>query len=262
MSKEIAGIRLIPMPNGAHYNFMQSTLERAKADEAVNGKLQAEIAALETALAKENDHLKVAQKSSLTALISAEDTKRDTLYIGYKNAVKGFFSLPEGDMKEAAVRLWDHVSNYKLNPNDQLDKQTGMLSNFIEDLEEQFKDDVAKLGLAPFVAGMKAANEQVRTLMKQRDDENSTKQVGATKVARRATDDVYRLLVKKVNAMALLEDETKYAAFIDGMNAQIIRYKREVLKQSGVSSGNGDGDSPITDPDTEGGNEDDRPIIE
>lgn len=263
MSKEIAVINLPPMPNGAHYNFMQTMLERVKATDVVKTKLEKDVAALEAALAVENDNLKVSQKSSLTAGISDGDVQRDAFFIGYKSAVKGFRSLPDGDMKDAALCLWEHLENYDLDPRAQLDKQTGMMTNFLEDLENKFKDDVATLGLTAFVTNMKTANEQVRTLMKQRDDEYSAKMVGAMKAARSVSDEAYRLVVKKINALALIEGEDDYARLIDEMNAQILRYKREVLKQK-VSGADKD-DSPVlgpSEPENPDEGEDDRPVIE
>ena len=76
---------------------------------------------------------------------------------------------------------------------------------------------------------MKEANNRVFELVTRRDTENSTKTVGAVKAARAVTDNAYRMLVKKVNAHALIEGDAAYASFIDEMNAQIARYKREAL---------------------------------
>ena len=39
-----------------------------------------------------------------------------------------------------------------------------------------------------------------------------------------------------MNAYALIEGPTDYQSFIDGMNAQIARYKREVLGQTSSST--------------------------
>lgn len=248
MAKEIIKISTASMSNGAHYNFMQSTLERSKANETVQEKAKGEIDALEAALARENENLKVATKSELTAGISEGDTRRDSYYTGYKTTVKGFTYLPAGEaMKAAADRLWSHIANYAINTQAQLDKQTGMMTNFIEDLEKELAADVTALGLTLFVTSMKGANEQVRTLMMQRDAAKGAKTVGATKADRALTDEAYDALVRKVNALAVVEGDEKYASFIDEMNGQNVRYKREVLGQkadmpsSSGSSGGGSG---------------------
>lgn len=56
-----------------------------------------------------------------------------------------------------------------------------------------------------FVTALKAANERVRTLT----------------ATRKASDEAYRLLVKFVNAYALIEGDSKYLSFIDYVNTEI-----------------------------------------
>jgi hypothetical protein len=65
----------------------------------------------------------------------------------------------------------------------------------------------------------------------QRTNEKMGVTVGALKAARTASDDAYRVLVKMVNALALVYGEKDYTAFIDYANTEITHYKREVLNQ-------------------------------
>lgn len=239
------------MSNGAHYNFIHATIDRVEADETIKTKVAAELAALKTALAMEDANLKVSRKSSLTDSIAEWDESRDDFYIGYKSAVSGFLKLPTGDMRTAAKALWQHIIDYSIDPKMQLDRQTGMMTNFIADLETKFATQVEALGLTVFREQMKEANDKVRELLKERDTELAPREVGATKTARRATDSAYQSLVRKVNAYAVIEGAADYQAFIDAMNAQIKRYKQEVLGQgvSGASSADTPADpSEPTDP--------------
>ena len=253
MAKEIGGITLTALSNGAHFNFMQTTLDLADACEAVVNKLSDDIAVFKKAFAVEDDKLKTMRKSELTEQIAQNDAIRDGSYSGYKGYVKGLFSLPAGDMLTAAKRLWNHIESYNIVTTDQLDKQTGMMTNFIDDLEKKYAEEITTLGLSSLVTTMKTANDNVRELMKNRNIETGSKGVGATKAARAATDDAYRAFVKKVNALALLEGDTAYASFIDEMNSQIVHFKREALNQS-VSSTTTTGDTTTT--------EDDAPVVD
>ena len=86
------------------------------------------------------------------------------------------------------------------------------------------------------------------------------------KAARAVTDEAYRLFVRMVNSLAMVEGDTAYASFIDEMNTQILRYKREVLgrKASGATADadtdagddapvvSGDGSDPIVGEDSDG----------
>ena len=229
--KEIYDINIQRMNNGAHFTFVSNILARAEADTAVKGKASELVSNFKVAVAAEDEALKISQKSLLTDDIAKADIDRDALYAGYKKAVEAFLAMPIADMAQAAKVLAQHIKDYKINTAGQLDKETGLLVNFITDLEDKYSAQVAKLGLTAFVTNMKEANERVRTLTLQRTNEKMGVTVGALKAARTASDDAYRALVKMVNALALVYGEKDYTAFIDYVNTEVTHYKREVLGQ-------------------------------
>ena len=229
--KEIYDINIQRMNNGAHFTFVSNILARAEADTAVKGKASELVSNFKTAVSAEDEALKISQKSLLTDDIAKADNDRDALYAGYKKAVEAFLAMPIADMAQAAKVLAQHIKDYKINTAGQLDKETGLLVNFITDLEDKYSAQVAKLGLTAFVTNLKEANERVRMLTLQRTNEKMGVTVGALKAARTASDDAYRALVKMVNALALVFGEKDYTAFIDYVNTEVTHYKREVLNQ-------------------------------
>lgn len=229
--KEIYDINIQRMNNGAHFTFVSNILARAEADTAVKGKASELVSNFKVAVAAEDEALKISQKSLLTDDIAKADIDRDALYAGYKKAVEAFLAMPIADMAQAAKVLAQHIKDYKINTAGQLDKETGLLVNFITDLEDKYSAQVAKLGLTAFVTNLKEANERVRMLTLQRTNEKMGVTVGALKAARTASDNAYRALVKMVNALALVYGEKDYTAFIDYANTEITHYKREVLNQ-------------------------------
>lgn len=246
--KEIYDINIQRMNNGAHFTFVSNILARAEADTTVKGKASELVSNLKAAVAAEDEVLKISQKSLLTDEIAKADSDRDALYAGYKKAVEGFLAMPIADMAQAAKILSQHIKDYKINTADQLDKETGLLVNFISDLEDNYAAQVAKLGLTAFVTNLKEANERVRTLTLQRTNEKIGITVGALKTARTASDDAYRALVKMVNALALVFGEKDYTAFIDYVNTEITHYKREVIGQKAKNPSTSGGSS-VTSPD-------------
>lgn len=237
--KEISDIYLGRMNNGAHFTYVSNLLARAEGDRAVSTKAAAQVAALKAAVEQEDADLKLSRKSMLSDEIAAADAKRDDFYVGYKKAVQGFLRLPVGAMANAAKVLSQHIKDYAIDPKMQLDRETGMLKNFIADLEGTYKQQVEALSLGEFVTCMKEANERVNRLLDQRGNEQLGTTVGALKASRKATDEACRMLVKMVNALALVEGEKDYAAFIDRTNTEIVRYKREVLGQASAPAGTG-----------------------
>ena len=246
--KEIYDINIQRMNNGAHFTFVSNILARAEADTAVKGKASELVSNFKATVAAEDEALKISQKSLLTDEIAKADSDRDALYAGYKKAVEGFLAMPIADMAQAAKILSQHIKDYKINTADQLDKETGLLVNFISDLEDKYAAQVAKLGLTAFVTNLKEANERVRTLTLQRTNEKISITVGALKTARTASDDAYRALVKMVNALALVFGEKDYTAFIDYVNTEVTHYKREVIGQKAKAPSTS-GSSSVTTPD-------------
>lgn len=246
--KEIYDINIQRMNNGAHFTFVSNILARAEADTAVKGKAADQVNNLKAAVSAEDEALKISQKSLLTDEIAKADSDRDALYAGYKKAVEAFLAMPIADMAQAAKVLAQHIKDYKINTADQLDKETGLLVNFITDLEDKYSAQVTKLGLTAFVTNMKEANERVRTLTLQRTNEKMGVTVGALKAARTASDDAYRALVKMVNALALVYGEKDYTAFIDYVNTEVTHYKREVIGQKAKAPSTS-GSSSVTTPD-------------
>ena len=246
--KEIYDINIQRMNNGAHFTFVSNILARAEADTAVKGKAADQVNNLKAAVSAEDEALKISQKSLLTDEIAKADNDRDALYAGYKKAIEGFLAMPIADMAQAAKILSQHIKDYKINTADQLDKETGLLVNFISDLEDKYAAHVAKLGLTAFITNLKEVNERVRTLTLQRTNEKMGVTVGALKAARTASDDAYRALVKMVNALALVYGEKDYTAFIDYVNTEVTHYKREVIGQKAKAPSTS-GSSSVTTPD-------------
>lgn len=246
--KDIYDINIQRMNNGAHFMFVSNILARAEADTTVKGKASELVSNFKAAVAAEDEALKISQKSLLTDEIVKADSDRDALYAGYKKAVEGFLAMPIADMAHAAKILSQHIKDYKINTADQLDKETGLLVNFISDLEDKYATQVAKLGLTAFVINLKEANERVRTLTLQRTNEKIGVTVRALKTARTASDDAYRALVKMVNALALVFGEKDYTAFIDYVNTEVTHYKREVIGQKAKAPSTS-GSSSVTTPD-------------
>ena len=227
---EIQSIFLGNMNNAAHFLFVSNMAERAEKDSAVSEKCKAQVAALREAVTAEDENLQISAKSLTTDKIAAADRLRDQLYAGYKKAVAGYVNFPMESMADAAKVLNQHIKDYKIDVQAQLDKETGLLVNFVQDLEDKFAEQVKTLSLGAFVEKLKSANEDVRSLTSQRTDERSAKTAGALKAARVASDEAYKLLTMHVNAHALIEGEEAYAAFIDYANTEIAHFKQKVLK--------------------------------
>ena len=217
--------------NGAHFQFIKNVSDRLATDTKIkeNAVGQAVIKALTEALTTEDKYLVLSQKSLLTDEIATADKERDTLFTGYRTAVKGFLNMPIAALAKNARELWQHLADYAIDPQMQLERETGLITNLCTDLVGKYATQVQALGLKAYVDALKTANERVETLLVQRTTDNSTKVVGALRTAREASDKALRNLSKVVNALAILGNPADYAAFIDFMNTLIKRYKEQAM---------------------------------
>ena len=231
---EIVLTDLSRLNNGAHFQFIKNVSDRLATDTKIkeNAVGQAVIKALTEALATEDKYLVLSQKSLLTDEIATADKERDTLFTGYRTAVKGFLNMPVAALAKNAHELWQHLADYAIDPQMQLERETGLITNLCTDLVGKYATQVQALGLKAYVDALKTANERVETLLVQRTTDNSTKVVGALRTAREASDKAFRNLSKVVNALAILGNPADYAAFIDFMNTLIKRYKEQAIPTS------------------------------
>lgn len=266
--KQLTDINLARMSNGAHFAFVERVLTRAKADTkamAVVGKF---VTALETAFAEEDKYLTLSRKSMKTDSIAKADAERDRLYRGVRKAVKAFMDTGVARFATPASVLWQSMKDYNINTSAQIDKETGLLTNLIDDFQGVHADCVEALALTDLVALMKTANEEVKTLTKERIDDRLGVATGALKAARNNTDDAYRTLTMAVNGYVVLNGDSELGALIDVLNLEIQHYKREVLGGkagapdtsapdggTGTETPGGDTDKPGGGTDKPGGNE-------
>ena len=230
--KHIEPISLEHMSNGSHFLFITDTVGLATADAKVKTKVTAELTALQTALKAEDDALALSKANLLSKEIKAIDAERDKHYKALRKAITFFLNHPDAQLVKAAARLEQLLKDYNINPAMQLDRETGLLLNLISDLETKSAADVTALSLTPVVQAMKQANDKLREVTRARANDRAVQIVGQLKQAQHASDEAYRTLVQKVNALAVVEGEADYADFISKMNEQVKHYKQEVLPKA------------------------------
>ena len=242
--KHIEPISLEHMSNGSHFLFITDTVGLATADAKVKTKVTAELTALQTALKAEDDALALSKANLLSKEIKAIDAERDKHYKALRKAITFFLNHPDAEQVKAAPRLERLLKDYNIDPKMQLDRETGLLLNLISDLETKSAADVTALALTPVVQAMKQANDKLREVTRARANDRAVQIVGQLKQAQHTSDEAYRTLIQKVNALAVVEGEADYADFISKMNEQVKHYKQEVLpkakkKDDGKQPGDG-----------------------
>lgn len=231
---DIKTIDLPKLNNGAHYEFMKVVNDRFASETALSANATAKkaIEALAAALKEEDRCLAISRKSLMTEDIREADSTRDDIYRSLRQAISGFAQAPVLDVARAAKTLALCMNSYAIKPSMQLDRETGLLHNFIADLETKYAAEVTKLGLTLYVAPLKEANAKVEQFIVGRTTAQSAIIAGELRAARLATDAAYRHLVKFVNALAMVSGTSDYDALNLFLNEYIDRYKQEALPKA------------------------------
>lgn len=168
---EINKISVARMNNGAHFLYNTDFYTRIDTETGVKEKITEALARYKQAIDLEDEALKVSQKSLNTDKIAEFDSKRDSLFIAIKNIVKAQLTVSDPLIHDAAIKVSQLIKDYNINTKDQLDKETGLMLNLINDLENKYAAEVEKLGLGMFLTQLKDSNFSVRSYTESRSKE-------------------------------------------------------------------------------------------
>ncbi|MBR4730797.1 MAG: hypothetical protein IK075_11135 [Prevotella sp.] len=196
-----------------------------------------------------DDAYKLSRASEYTQQIADEDTRRDGLYLALKNQVQMYQRFDfDAEKKAAATYLWNIMKKYGVDVNENYSEESGKLQQMIQELEADNTagHHITTLGISSLVAQLKTANEAVRTLMSQRNDERMLQEKAALSNARDVADERYRDLVLMINAATAMEDDQESIAGLGEVISQVnelIKYYRLYVVKSGTGGNNGGGSS-------------------
>ena len=228
---EINFLNLVAVSNGAHFVFVESICKRLDSETELlkNEYFKKAADTLKAAFNEENRYFALSKKNASTDEILAADADRDTLYSAYYRSVKSFLRVSSADLHTAAKTLWQSLVDYGIKPSMQLERETGAIQNLLEDCEQKYSAEVAKLGLQTVLASLKTANAKVSELLYSRTTEQSKQVAGALRKARQQSDEAFKQVRKVANAMATLGSAEALKPFADFVNQLIKRYEDEVL---------------------------------
>lgn len=237
MKENIQGIRLRQLPNGAHYTFVKRTLELAQQDEALMARCGAVVSQLEAALQNEVRFVGLSRKSMITDDLEAADRERDILYSAYKAVIRSYAKVGRGATRQAAKALMLQMEHYRVDVREGRTSETGRLVWLLSSLERESAPHVQTLGIAQLVGDLRRANMRYDQLLEQRHEERMHRPQGNAQGARRASDAIYRRLIKTVNAYLTLEGGEVLSDFAKHMNVTLKHYKQRVLSSFKSSCG-------------------------
>lgn len=231
MKPKINKLYMHNLSNGAHCNFMDAISAKYNGKEVLRTRLKNELATFDSMLEKEFESFGLPRKSQLSDSIWQNDRIRRDGLLGLFDLVKAHLYLRKGTQYEAAANLKQFMKDCRLSPRASINELSGMLTAFLDNLEEVHPGKIELIGGMPFIEQITEANNAVYQDMALRNKERSGREKGAMRKARRETDLAYNALMRKTEALYLVDTEniTIYSQTIDEINAQVKHYKEQEL---------------------------------
>ena len=183
-------------PHAAHLSWMQRFQERVQT-------------LIVTELGEDCPAMVTSQNTALVAAVQAEDE-------AYRTITRSPLSdqIAEADQvrdntaaqKEAAPRVLQAMRDYQVNISEGYELESTHIAQLIQQLEVQpLSDDCTTLAVTALVSQLKTENQQVQTLIAQRNEQQAGIDAQAMQRARQAADLVYVETVMVINAFAVVE---------------------------------------------------------
>ncbi|MDR2584601.1 MAG: DUF6261 family protein, partial [Fibromonadaceae bacterium] len=160
-----------------------------------------------------------------TAKIHEADKARDEIYIAIAEIIAANLRHFNPAVRQAAERLKILIDTYGNVANKPLNEETSAIYNILQELKGKYVADAASIDITQWVAELENRNKTFEALVKERFDETAARTTDIVmKQARAQLDEVYRTIVERINALAVVEGVTAYEAFIKTLNAVVAKY--------------------------------------
>lgn len=230
---EIQPLHLSILRNEEHYQFNIDFSNLVTNYSAATLGITVLYPAYQAALAVETKSLDIVRGSATTDDLADIDTQRDSTFIGLDSSVKSMLFHFDATTKAAAMRIKKLLDTYGDVAEKPYDQETGAITKLVNDLQGDYSADATLLGINAWVVELQRLNIQFDTLKNSRYAEGAAKPQENLKLARKQTDKAYQAIVKRINALVVVNGEATYSVFITELNERIANYNNLLAQRHG-----------------------------
>jgi hypothetical protein len=170
-------------------------------------------------------------KSATTENIETADKNRDFVFRGIADKVTNSLNHFDPVVREAAKRvkvIFDTYGNLAPKPNDE---ESGLITKLIADVRTKVPRDISNMSLVDWIAELERQNNVFIALEADRNSEEAKRSDLRMKQVRVVVDAAYNKIVKRINALIIVNGEAPYVEFVKELNARIGR-AQDAIAQS------------------------------
>lgn len=191
--------------------------------------LTAAVSAFSSAVDAFDAALKDSASVSYAVIASEADAARDSAWRGLNNYLKAMMVHPDESKRSLAIEMKGLCDKYGDPTSLPQTEESGILHNLLQDFDSYLEDFLKSIGVDAWLDDLRAKEEAFLNAVGIRTEQEASRTVGIVKQTRQAADEAYRSLVDLVNALAIVNGDEPYAAFIDHVNV-LIDQQKSVLK--------------------------------
>ena len=231
----IANIRLTALKNELHVQFHKSSISLVTLVGLEKLPFVSLFNLYKAAFNNESEALLIIVKSEYTPQIAEQDSKRDNLFRGFVDIIKGYRNHFNSEHRAAANKLWNLIKHFGNVPRKSLDAETAAISDFIREFKRpEILAAADTLDVNEWIIQLTNENDHFHELMMARYNETTKKTTYRMKTARVETDRYYRAIVATMEQQVLLATVTQEQQhFITELNAIVTHFKNILAHEMG-----------------------------
>lgn len=220
---EIEKLSLHNLRNASHYQFQSdfSALVGQYSPQILG--ILAEYAEYQPLLENEAVALNVITKSATTEQIEAADQERDTIFRGMVDSVRSKLNHFNANVREAARKVSVIIDGYGNLVSKPYDEESGLITSLISDLRTKTGVEIDVIGLVDWNTELERLNNHFIGLEATRNNEVANRSELKMKEVRTEVDAAYQKIVKRINALIIVNGESDYSEFVNMLNTRIER---------------------------------------
>jgi hypothetical protein len=233
MNKIIISIDLHSLKNETHVQFNENVnFVFVKYDPQALG-IKALYDLYKLSFANELEALDIIRKSEITAKITEQDRRRDIIYRGFTDTVKGSTKHFDPEHVAAAELLYDIIGHYGNIAYKTLDDETAAINDLVRELAMPANAAAIRLlNMQTWIDKLVEENELFVTLMSERYAETAEKTPLRMRTTRAETDKYYHAIISQIENQWLASSVVN-GAFVRELNAVIERFKNILAQEQG-----------------------------
>jgi hypothetical protein len=228
----IKKVNLHALQNEEHAGFNTYLQEYINQYDAATLNVTDQAADHKAKLDDEKSVLDLVQKNTYSERLNTAEDARDYPIRGFFKVVKGMLHHFNPALEQAAANVDLINKNFSDITYLSNEKQTAASESYLAALQAA-QADITTLGLADWVTEMKAKQANFELVVKSRNTEDDARPAFNMKAARIATDQSYKAIVDRINALITIDGDAKYAPFVTSLNNRIDQYNTSIAQRKG-----------------------------